>query len=729
MSNIFLLLIMLFSYPAENEMLVRVYASDYQQLNQIQLKSLDIAGREYQQYFDLVITPDQFSNIISSGLDYEVITDNLTAYQEQFRGSYHSYTETNNILRNYATTYSNICVLDSIGQSYQGRWIYCLKISDNPGYEDPSEPGVLFDGLHHSREWATIEVILFYADTLLTGYGSDPDITNLVNNNEIWLIPIMNPDGYEYDYPGQNMWRKNRKPFGGSTGTDLNRNYNGALNGDPDGDWGVVPPNASMSNNPSSTTFCGAYAGWGDAVYWMMEFYRNHDINANITYHSYAEEIIWPWAYNTSIKTPDSTAYEFIANQLSSRIQRLNGGNYVASGSLYPNTGTTRTWVYGYHHFICGTSCLAYTIEVGTSFYQPTGDLDDIVRENWDGAMYLAQMADSIRDNLLARVPSPQVDIPDSATTASCPISWIPVNSAWNSPDKWQLDHLQGYSYTTDDIESGTSNWILNGFTQSTVREHSGSYSLFSGSADNISNVAQTKYPYLVQPGDSLIFWCWYDLENNYDVATVEISVDQMEWIQFDVRYTNNSGGWIQKKYSLEDYQGQAVYFRFRSMTDDNTLDEGFYVDDIYPVPEFSSITVVDSNITDTTYNLTSLPVGDHYFRVRGHNSRGWGNYSNTEKTVICSAGNVHEQPVISEPFTFSAIARENNITVNYQLPQNDNVSIQLFDLSGRMVQQYSFENQVGNHNLTIPVGRSGIWFVRFSSKHYSQTEKLMTVQ
>jgi len=729
MFSLIVLFLSIFSYPGNNtEMLVRVYTSDYEDLNQIDLRNLDIAGRSYDEYFDLVVTHEEYQYVLNSGLEFEVISDNLNLLKEEFKGNYHSYDQTNTILRNYASTFSTICKLDSIGLSYEGRWVYALKISDNPSVEDPNEPGVLFDGLHHAREWATVEVILFYADTLINGYGSDPTITDLVNNTEIWLVPIVNPDGYVYDYPGQNWWRKNRKPYGGSIGTDPNRNYNGALNGDPHGDWCAVPSSGSMSNNPGSNVFCGAYAGWADVVDAMMDFHRTHDINANITYHSYAEEIIWPWAYNTSIKTPDSIAYEFIANQLSSRIQRLGGGNYVASGSLYPNTGTTRTWVYGYHHFICGTSCLAYTIEVGTSFYQPTGDLDNIVRENWDGALYLAMSADSIRQYLLPRVPSPVISVPDTAPANALTINWTPVSSQWTNTDRWQIDDLENYTWTTDDLESGTSNWELNGFTLSTARSHSSSHSLYSGHNHNISNVAQTKYPYIVQSGDTFSFWCWFSLENNYDVTTVEISTDLKEWIQLDERYTGNSSTWIQKKYSLEDWIGKAVYLRLRTVTDGGTLNENFYVDDIYPVPAFGSISVVDSNITDTLYNFSSISEGVHYFRVRGYNSRGWGNYSNTEKVVVIPVSYVDELDIVNT-YSVNINTDSREISISYNFPNIDNINIQLFDLSGRKVDEFNMINQIGSHTLRINTGRSGVWFVRIISDNINITEKVFLIQ
>ncbi len=711
-----------------NRMLVRVYTSDYRDLSRIELKTLDIAGRRYQEYFDIVVSPEEYASVISSGLQSEVIAQDMDLLKEQFRGQYHSYNEVVQILRNFVTNYPSLCMLDSIGLSHEGYWIYALKVSDNPQVEEDAEPGVLFDGLHHAREWATIETMLFYADTLTSGYGSDPQITALVDNNEIWIIPIVNVDGYRYDYPGQNMWRKCRKMYLGYRGTDPNRNYNGALNEDPHGDWGSVPVNGSITNHPSHSTFCGAYAGWSNCISNMKDFHRTHDINANVSYHSYAEEVIWPWAYTSSKQTPDSILYTQTAQGIASRIHRLGSGYYVASGSLYPNSGTTRTWVYGMHHYVWGTSALAFTIEIGTSFYQSTGDLDYIARENWKGALYLAELADSIRDFVPADVPSPDLVAPDTVAQDSFTLHWSPVLSQYSNPDMWQLDHLENYSLSLDDIESGTGNWVLDGFSLSTTRYHSANHSLFSGSAHNIANVAMTEHPYFVSSGDSFSFWCWYDLETNYDVAVAEVSRDLNEWLQLDERYSSTSGGWIYKSYSLDQWAGEALYFRLRAMTDDNTLDEGFYVDDISPVPLFGTITTISSSITDTFYTVTSVPEGTHYYRVMGHNSRGWGNYSNIEEVLVSYVA-VSQDEQRQAKVACDIYSDLKAIHVSYLLPRADHVRVSVFDATGRLVREHKTRSSAGSHTERIDMAKSGVYFVRVKIANSEFTEKVVTLR
>ena len=92
--------------------------------------------------------------------------------------------------------------------------------------DDPHEGDVVFVGLHHAREWLTPEMCLALAEHLLDAYGSDVELTSCLNNLEIWIIPVLNPDGYHHTRVADRYWRKNRRNNGdGTFGVDLNRNY------------------------------------------------------------------------------------------------------------------------------------------------------------------------------------------------------------------------------------------------------------------------------------------------------------------------------------------------------------------------------------------------------------------------------------------------------------------------------------------------------------------------
>jgi murein tripeptide amidase MpaA len=112
---------------------------------------------------------------------------------------------------------------------------------------------VFFDGLHHAREHLTVEQALAIVRWLTDGYGTNDRITNIVNKREIFVVPMVNPDGGEYDLTGDpyRAWRKNRQPNAGSSavGTDLNRNY--------DYRWGCC---GGSSGSKSALTYRGPKA-------------------------------------------------------------------------------------------------------------------------------------------------------------------------------------------------------------------------------------------------------------------------------------------------------------------------------------------------------------------------------------------------------------------------------------------------------------------------------------
>ncbi|MCK4575912.1 hypothetical protein KAU34_05860, partial [candidate division WOR-3 bacterium] len=209
----FLLIISLL-FPSiifSKEMLIRVYVDSYMELSRLKHKTINYAGVRPGEYCDIILTEVQYySDMVPSGLQNEIIYPDLEYAEMKARGNYHNYTEVKQLLKNMATNYPGICVFDSLGQTYQGRWIYYVKISDNPTVEDPDEPDVLIMGCHHAREWASVEVPLFFADSLTSAYASSSTIKDAVDSREIWIIPCVNADGYVYDYPGAHWWRKNR---------------------------------------------------------------------------------------------------------------------------------------------------------------------------------------------------------------------------------------------------------------------------------------------------------------------------------------------------------------------------------------------------------------------------------------------------------------------------------------------------------------------------------------
>lgn len=728
------------------DMIVRVYTPSWVDLRRVSKKPLDIAAGRYGEWYDLVVDQDDMNFVIASGLPYEVMVHSLEYEKDKVRGDYLSYTEINDSLKNMAQNYPSLCVFDSLPiPTYEGRWIYGVKISDNPYLREDDEPRFSLDGCHHSREWATPQAVLFFADSILKSYGVVPEITDMINTTEMYCFPLINVDGYVYDYPAAHWWRKNREPFSGAIGTDPNRNYGGACNGELDGYWGGVE-GYSASHYPASELFCGAYPYSGDEIQAYTSYIREHKITTGFSLHSYGELVMYPWGYKPH-GSPDSTLYATRGDYMAAMMERLHGGTYTAGQSYYnpyPTTGNTRDWIYGYNKWVTGLSSLFYGAEIGTEFYQDPSDLDFISLQVFKAAEYLAGFADSLVLVAEGFVPQPII-YPLGIVNEDYTLSWHARNSFDNHPTHWELVELSHPSIIQDSLESGASRWILEGFTLSTDQSHSGSHSLFSGSEHNMHHGVRTAYPYLVQAEDSLVFWCWYDLQINHDVAIVEVSENTKEWFSLDDRYSGNSAGWTRKSYSLVAWDGKSIYIRFRSMTDDDITSPGFYVDDIYPVCIFENVNTISSNITDTSYLFINHPEGEYYYYVRGNNAPyGWGDYSCLENIEVVPGIAESEQPEftnINPVLVVSPNPCRDRVKIFCQAEngkQRRDASLKIFNAAGRLIKTFSIGSRpsllqsvitwecLDNNGHSVP---TGVYFICFETDNFKLVERMIRLR
>lgn len=607
---------------------------------------LDIAGARPLEWTDVIVPEGQLADVKNLGIPMEILEDDVEGMMGAMAGQYYTFPQVVDMLEGFVADYPSIAMLDTIGESYQGNPLFLLKISDNVEVDESDvEEEVLFIGVHHAREWPGLNVALFIADSLLTGYGSEPEIDDIIDNQEVFIIPCMNVDGYIYSHDQGHDWRKNRHYFPefNSWGVDLNRNWGGANNGDRIGQWGSVQ--GSISNNPDMETYCGPGPVSELETQAVRDFANIHDFIFMVTYHTYGELVLWPWGYTYS-NAPDNSILQGVGIQMANRIGGQYGGSYTPqqASDLYPTTGDATDHFYGWDLYVGGTNTFAYTIEIGASFQPSPSSLDDIVRENWDAAFYVMSVADSIRSLVTPMVMPPILDELGTDNDGDYTVSWTEANPAAGA-STYQLDELSGYSSVEDDAESGSGLWLVNGWGVTSSRYHSSSHSYYSTTqGSNQSVTLTTEYPYHVEAGDSLTFWCWYDIETEWDYAFVEISKQGREWDLLH-SYTGSQMSWQRKALSLEDYEGEWVFIQFRYVTDDYIEETGFYVDDIQPVPEFTSVTTLSNSITDTFFDIEGMPTGTYYYRVKGYNSeRGWGGFGQLED-VLVRRGRFHRVP------------------------------------------------------------------------------------
>ena len=518
----------------------------------------------------------------------------------------------------------------NIGTSLEGRPIYAIRISDNPTTDEPSEPAILFDGLHHAREPMGPHLLIYTMREIASTYGVDPTITALVDGREIWFVPIVNPDGYAHnestDPAGGGMWRKNRKNNGdGTRGVDLNRNYGFH--------WGE--DNSGSSPNTADETYRGTAAFSEPETQIMRDFCLAHtNIVIAMNYHSYSNLLLFPWGY-VQLAAPDHLLMQAMADSATS----FNGYAPGPGWGLYLTNGDADDWMYGVE------GILAFTPEVGNSsdgFWPSPARISPLTLENYEPNLLMIDLADNP-----SRILPPTMTEWDSiwlAGTDSLELLWHNTDTV-NPPVVYDLVELYGGSAGSDGLEFGSENWDLSGYVRSTASKFAGSYSLFSRSFNNYQAYAQSSEPYLVQANDTLQFWAEYDIEKDYDYAYVEVSTDGGQFfspIGGNITTMTNpfggnrghgitdaSSGWVWANFPLNTYAGQEIIVRFSYYTDGFVIGYGIYVDEIYPVQRFDSVVVVATGPASSQV-LPDHPQGSYAFRVKARDAQGQESESET---------------------------------------------------------------------------------------------------
>lgn len=322
------------------------------------------------------------------GWRVEVIHDDLEAFYAGRQtgradfGIWHTYSEAVAELNLLHAQFPEITTEPfSIGRSFEGREIWAIKISDNPD-EDEDEPEVLFDSIHHAREIMSLEAILAFARYLCENHGVDPLASHLVDNREIYFVPVVNPDGFVYNEivrpEGGGIWRKSRRPNdGGCFGVDLNRNYPFR--------WGN---NSGSSANPCSETYRGSSPASEPETQAMVDFISSRRFVTHDSFHSVVGAILIPWC-DTESPTPDDELFRQIARE------RTAQNNYVFGQCpeiLYIVSGGMIDWAYGEQ--FAKPKILSFSTEVGgTGFWPDPAERDGLIRENLPSMLYLTQVA------------------------------------------------------------------------------------------------------------------------------------------------------------------------------------------------------------------------------------------------------------------------------------------------------------------------------------------------
>jgi len=399
--------------PVEKYSRVKVSVNTPEDMQKLQLNDITVEHYKgnYSEGIELTINQEELARLKNSGLNYEIVVQDLDTYylNREFpsdpemqksreiqikdntdgfsfgsMGGYYTYNEIAQKLDSMKLQYPNLITAKrNLGLSVENRIIWAVKISDNPDLnESAAEAPVYFDALHHAREPQSMASMMYYMYWLLENYGTNPEATYLVNNREIFFVPVVNPDGYVYNQTtnpnGGGSWRKNRKNSGGGDyGVDLNRNY--------DYGWGN---NSGSSNDPGSETYRGPSAGSEPETQAIKNYIGQINPEISFSMHSYAGRYLNPYGYN------DSTVSFDIYSEFTSDFSSSNNYLYGTVKEMldYYSSGTTRDYLHSH-----GTYC--WTPEVGgTDFWPLQSEIIPVASENLYGLKYLCWVGGAFAD-------------------------------------------------------------------------------------------------------------------------------------------------------------------------------------------------------------------------------------------------------------------------------------------------------------------------------------------
>ncbi|MGP4112441.1 M14 family metallopeptidase [Streptomyces sp. 4N509B] len=340
----------------------------------------------------VIVTADRAEATRLRALGYELAALPSARQAAAAPEDYHTYEEVLALVDDAVAQHPDLVSSQVIGQSYEGTDIVAVKISDNVA-TDEDEPEVLFTYGQHAREHLTVEMALYTLAELTSQHGADPQVTELVDSREIWLVPSVNPDGKTYDTASGSFrnWRKNRQPNPGSgIGTDLNRNW--AY------EWGCC---GGSSGNGSSDTYRGSGPESAPEVAVVADFVRGRvvggeqQITAHIDWHTYSELVLWPYGYTYDDTAPGLTEDDQAAFEaLGTAMAETNGYTPMQSSDLYITDGTIDDWLWAEHGIFSFAFEMYPSSSAGGGFYPPGEVIDRETSRNREAVLLLLDYAD-----------------------------------------------------------------------------------------------------------------------------------------------------------------------------------------------------------------------------------------------------------------------------------------------------------------------------------------------
>jgi carboxypeptidase T len=755
--------------------MVRMFAvndQDFQRIMQAGL-IIDHANHKPGRFLDAWLSASEFQMLKNSGVPYEILIDDFVEYEktlpkmteaeidaamreseERFNVSHSiygtmrnqghiKYSEIVNKLDSLRLEYPALVSQKfSIGNSYENKTIWAVRITKNPD-APTGKPEVLYHSLIHAREPVSMSSQLYYVYWLVENYGVDPLATYILNNREIYWIPVFNPDGYVYNETGSGNWRKNRKPCSGGIGTDLNRNY-GIYQY-----WNA--PNGGSSTSCGSDTYRGTTPFSEPETQAVANFVNSRNFRAGFGAHTHGNLLIKPWAWCDPTPTSDDAMFNvFLADMKASNPIYITGTPYQ----------TVHYYVRGcaddfYYNDSAHTKAFVMTPETGQTFWPQqsaimplvqgmlfnnryisliAGPYVNYVSANFNQSTYTPGSSGTYRirfknkgvmaanntkiiltpGNGNVTIPTQQYNFnvgvfqQDSAAFNFTVSSGAPNNCYVPAFLTIKMDTSTIYTQgvyipvgtptatvvLNDNAENGIGNWTTEGgWSLHTDSYHSATHSFaYAPYTNDINHSLTLSVPLNIQtaPVCNLSFWSRHSLETNYDFGYVEVSNDNGNNWQAVTTINGNNLNWTQYSFDITTpaNASTAMKVRFRLNSDANTLGSGWWVDDIV-----------------ITKYCVGTPVG-----ISG----------NTNVPDRFAIGQNYPNPF--NPVTL----------IKYQLPSAEKVSIKVFDILGKEVAVLVNESkEPGYYEVNFDAANlaSGLYFYRIEAGSFTETKKMMLIK
>lgn len=286
---------------------------------------------------------------------------------------YHTYEEMTTEILEIAQENTSLVMVENLTTTYEGKTIWAVKISDSPQINDSTEPDVLIMAGHRANSLISVEIAMYLLNHLTSNYGIDGSITELINTREIWIIPMVNPDGHEYVSNETANWEKNRRDNqDGTFGVNLNRNYGF--------EWGE---DEQTSSDSLSQNYHGTGAFSEPETLAIKNLVESQDFVFSLSLSSSGEMVTYPWGYTNS-----STSSDELLSEIAQDMAMYNGYSTSQSSLFDKSRGNADDWLYG------EANVLPFTIYAGDEDIPQESEIESIAQENLDACLYLLDIAD-----------------------------------------------------------------------------------------------------------------------------------------------------------------------------------------------------------------------------------------------------------------------------------------------------------------------------------------------